>query len=131
MEETKGTSMLPLRTVLRANAAFSLLSGTILAAGSTALDDVLGIPTLWLATLGVGVVAFGLIVRRISEPDQVRRGSALLVVGADIAWVIGTAAVLLGFPELLSIAGRWTFGIIGLFVLDFALLQVLGLKDAA
>ena len=123
MEETKGTSMLPLRTVLRANSAFSLLSGTILALGSTVLDDALGIPTFWLASLGVGVVAFGLIVRRISEPDPV------LVVGADVAWVIGTGVVLVGFPELLSVTGRWTFGVIGLFVLDFALLQVLGLRD--
>ena len=122
--------MLPLRTVLRANSAFSLTSGAVLVFGALVLDDLLGVPAGWLAALGVGVVAFGLLVRRLSEPDPVARAAALAVIAADISWVLGTAVVLLGFPDLLSVVGKWVFGIVGVFVLDFALLQTLGLKDS-
>ncbi|NND84478.1 MAG: hypothetical protein HKN46_04955 [Acidimicrobiia bacterium] len=122
--------MLPLRTVLRSNSAFSLLSGAGLLLGALALDELLGVPAGWLAALGAGVVAFGLLVRKLSEPDTVARNPALFVIAADVSWVIGTGVILLAFPDLLSEVGRWVFGIIGVFVLDFALLQTLGLKDA-
>ncbi|UCG40973.1 MAG: hypothetical protein JSV07_01580 [Acidimicrobiia bacterium] len=122
--------MLPLRTVLRANSAFSLTSGAALVFGAFVLDDLLGLPAGWLAALGAGVAAFGLLVRRLSDPDPVPTGAALFVIAADLSWVIGTAVVLLAFPDLLSATGMWVFGIIGLFVLDFALLQALGLRSS-
>ena len=129
MGETKGPSMLPLRTVLRANSAFSIATGAALLFGSLVLDDLLGVPSGWLAALGAGVVAFGFLVRRLSEPDPVPRRSGWFVIGADVAWVLATAAVIVFFPELLTGTGTWVFGIAGLLVLDFAMMQWLALRD--
>lgn len=122
--------MFSLRTVLRTNAGFSLLSGAVLALGSTVLDDILGVPAVWLAALGIGVAAFGVVVHRLSATDPVSRTAAGFVIAADLAWVVGTAVVLVGFPDLLTTAGAWTFGVVGLAVLDFAVLQALGLRQA-
>lgn len=123
--------MIPLRTVLRANSAFSLLSGAVLLFGALALDDLLGLPAGWIAAIGAGVVAFGVLVRRLSEPDPVPRRSAWFVIGADVSWVLATAVVIVVFPDLLTDTGTWVFGIIGLLVLDFAVMQWLGLREDA
>jgi hypothetical protein len=57
----------------------------------------------------------------IHEPE------ARLAVGADIAWVVGSVALVAFDPLGLTLAGRVAVIVIALCVADFALLQALGL----
>jgi len=118
-----------LHTALRINSIFSLLSGVGLALGATLLDEALGVGAIWLVAVGVGVVLFGVVVGRVASQHPVPRRAARGVIVADLAWVIGAAALIFGFPDLLSTAGKWTLGIISSFVLDFAILQGVALKQ--
>ncbi len=119
--------MIPLPTVLRINSVFSVITGAALALGAEVLDEVTGVDALWLVGVGIGVVVFGVVVGRVAARRPVPRQSALAVIGADLAWVLGAAGLIFGFPNLLTTAGKWTLGIISLFVLDFATLQAFGL----
>lgn len=121
--------MIPLRTALRINSVFSLASGAGLAVGASLLEGVLGVDAIWLVAVGVGVVLFGVVVGRIAAGRPVPRQAARGVIVADLMWVIGAAALIFGFPELLSTAGKWTLGIISTFVLDFAILQAVALQQ--
>jgi hypothetical protein len=47
---------------------------------------------------------------------------------ADIAWVIGAAVVLIGFPRSMSTAGLWALGLVTFTVADFAAVQAIGLR---
>ena len=119
--------MIPLHTVLRINSVFSIISGAALALGAEVLDEVIGVAALWLVGIGIGVVVFGVIVGRVAAQRPVARKAAGAILAADLAWVFGAAVLIFGLPDLLSTAGKWTLGVISLFVLDFATLQAFGL----
>lgn len=48
-------------------------------------------------------------------------GSSLRSI-ADVAWVVGALAVILGFPNAMTSTGLWALGIPTLAVADFAVL---------
>ncbi len=120
--------MIRLPTVLRVNSVFSIVSGSAMAVGSVLLEDLVGVAALWLVGIGIGVVLFGVAVGRIARNDPVPRRAGWAVVLADLGWVVGAAILIFGFPDVLTGAGKWTLGIISVFVLDLATLQVVGLN---
>ena len=123
-----------LRRVLRLNAAFSLVTGlsAVVAAGPVA--ELLGIDQVWLVrATGAALVGFAGTVAAIARVDSTSLGRlARLVSLADLAWVIGTVPVVAA--GWLSVAGAVTMAVIGLVVLDLAVLQLLaaaGIEDRA
>lgn len=115
-----------LSRVLMANAAFSAVTGVILAGGAIPLSRWLGIPMWLTVAVGVGLLPFSLaaaVVARRPKPSTLR-----LVVIADFAWVAGAAIVILGFPESMSTPGLWTLGLVSVAVADFAVFQTVGLR---
>ena len=121
--------MIPLHTALRVNSVFSVVSGAGLALGANALDEALGVDAIWLVAVGIGVVLFGIAVGRIAARKPIPRRAVRGVIAADLAWVIGAAVIIVGFPDMLSTAGKWTLGILSAFVLDFVILQGVALKQ--
>ena len=113
-----------LRAVLAVNAATSLAAGT---AGLVAAP-------FWVERLGLGsagwtrLISFGLVVFAIDVALLAGRGSrwlrpgALAVSAADLAWVAATIAVLATVD--LTAEGRVVAVVMGVGVLDFALLQL-------
>jgi hypothetical protein len=50
------------------------------------------------------------------------------VIIADVAWVLGAAVVLIGFPQTMTPAGLWALGLVTFAVADFAAVQAIGLR---
>jgi hypothetical protein len=119
------TSKLLTRT-LAANAGFSALSGLILIGGASPLSRWLGIPTWLSVAVGVGLLPFAVAVIRVARDPKPQ--AARMVVVADIAWVVGAAVVLIGFPRSMSTAGLWSLGLVSVAVADFAVFQTIGLR---
>jgi len=119
------TSKVLART-LAANAGFSALTGLILIGGALPLSRWLGIPTWLTVAVGVGLLPFAFMVITVArdpKPQAVR-----MVILADLAWVIGAAVVLIGFPRSMSTAGLWSLGLVSVAVADFAVFQTIGLR---
>lgn len=117
-----------LRTTLTVNAAFSGLAGLGTSALSGALADPLGIPQAVLVVVGLGLVPYAIMLRRFATGADLRASQAWIAIGADLAWVVASVAVLAVSPGGLTTLGHWVIGIVALGVADFALLQWMGVR---
>ena len=125
-----------LRRTLWGNAVFSVISGAVLVAFATpfarlATEAPLTVMGLDLALvfelLGLGVVAFGAICAWAASRETLPRSWAQLIFAADIAWVVGSALVLM-LPAAWTTAGIAGIAVVALIVADLAVLQYLGLR---
>ena len=125
-----------LRRTLWGNAVFSVISGAALVAFATpfarlATEAPLTVMGLDLALvfelLGLGVVAFGAICAWAASRETLPRSWAQLIFAADIAWVVGSALVLM-LPAAWTTAGIAGIAVVALIVADLAVLQYLGLR---
>ncbi len=125
-----------LRRTLWGNAVFSVISGAVLVAfagpfAALATDAPLSVGSLELATvfelLGLGVVAFGAIAGWAASRETLPLAWAQAVFVADVAWVAGSALVLL-LPGSWSTIGIAGIVVVALIVADIAVLEYLGLR---
>ncbi len=119
-----------LRLALIANASFSALSAALCLSASQAIGKFMGVPTGEIFSLGVelGLFALGigfLLSRDLTAPWARRVVGAIIAL--DVLWVIASLA-LLALPTPLTVAGKWTLGIVALAVADFAFFQWRGLR---
>lgn len=117
-----------LRNVLRANAAFSILSGTVMIVVGAALGASLGKPAS-VAPDGVVLLVFAAVILWIARAETVSLKAAGVIVALDTVYVVDTARQI--FTAQFSTAGTWFYGVAALVVLDFAVLQLGGLLEAA
>ncbi|MBV9834054.1 MAG: hypothetical protein JO055_06600 [Alphaproteobacteria bacterium] len=129
-----------LRRTLYGNAAFSVVSGAVLAifAGTLVRVSVAASDT-WLGSalgtvvllLGLGVIGFGAICWFIASRPQMPVWLARVILWADIGWVAGSALVLvLGASALTG----WGLALViapALVVADLAIFEWLGLRRMA
>lgn len=106
---------------LRANALFSAGSGAAIALASSLLPGALGVGgvILYLA-LGIGLVLYGAWLWALSR-SEVQRGEGLAVVAGDVAWVLGSAALVAS--GALTPGGTWTVAAAAVVVGVFAIGQ--------
>lgn len=125
-----------LRRTLWGNAAFSVVSGAVLAifAGpfaEAAAHGPVSVFGLDLATifafLGVGVIAFGALCAWVASRETLPEGWARVIFAADLAWVAASILVL-AMPATWSLAGFVGIGVVALIVADLAILEYLGLR---
>ena len=125
-----------LRRTLWGNAIFSVISGAVLVVfagpfAALATEAPLSVGGLELAVvfelLGVGVVAFGVLAGWAASRESLPRGWARAVFAADVAWVAGSALVLL-LPAPWSALGIAGIVVVALIVADIAVLEYLGLR---
>jgi hypothetical protein len=125
-----------LRRTLWGNAAFSVVSGVVLAifAGpfaAAASAEPISVGGLDLALvfelLGIGVVAFGALCAWIASRETLPEAWARAIFAADIAWVAASIVVLL-LPASWTLAGIAGIAAIALVVADLAILEYLGLR---
>lgn len=124
-----------LRRTLWGNAVFSIASGAVLAifagpfAGAAAHAPVtlLGLDlVIVLELLGVGVIAFGGLCAWVGSRPALPQAWARVIFAADLAWVAGSALVLL-VPSWTT-AGIAGIVVVALIVADLAILEYLGLR---
>lgn len=117
-----------LKFVLLANATSSFAFGVLAVAATGWVTDRLGLDsgtaTAWTRIVGAGLIVFALAVAAVAlelRGCRQQRG-ALAVSAADISWVVATAVVI-GTVDLSGL-GVVLAVVIGVAVLDFAILQV-------
>ena len=125
-----------LRRTLWGNAIFSVISGAVLVAfagpfAALATEAPLSVGGLDLAIvfelLGVGVMVFGALAGWAASRETLPRGWARTIFVADVAWVAGSALVLL-LPAPWSAIGIAGIVVVALIVADIAVLEYLGLR---
>jgi hypothetical protein len=125
-----------LRRTLWGNAAFSVVSGAILAifagpfarAAAHGPVSVLGLDLATVfALLGVGVILFGGLCAWVASRETMPEAWARVIFAADIAWVAASILVL-AMPATWSVAGFAGIAVVALIVADLAILEYLGLR---
>ncbi len=81
-------SLPTLPALLRANAAYSVVTGGLAVAASEAAPQALAVPAPLLISLGIGLIAFGAGVAWFSSGTRATATAGLAIAGADAAWVV-------------------------------------------
>lgn len=108
-----------IRSILAANAAFSVASGGVLAIGGFWLETRLGPPGWSLTAVGVGVFIFGCLMRRGLRAAP--RATITWVLPADVGWVLGVTALVSLAPSLFTTSGMVATAAVTSVVAWFAL----------
>lgn len=128
IRETSQESSL-LRNALRGNALFSGLSGIVSLLAAQSLAAFTGIQeSLVFVVLGVVLILFAVDLIWIASRESINRRFAVAVIFMDVAWVAGSAIILLFDLVPLTVAGRWTIVFLAEVVAVFAILQTIGLR---
>jgi hypothetical protein len=116
-----------LRGALRANGAFSLLSGLVLIGAARPLAALFGLAgPAALLVVGVSLLFYAASLVRNAAREPINRSEALLAVILDAAWVVASAVLI--FAGVLSAAGNWAVAAVADVVLLFGVLQYVGLR---
>lgn len=118
-----------LRSALLGNSIFCFLSGLDFVLFSRPVAKFLGLsyPTVILV-LGLGLVAYALIVFMQSRKQILSLPFARLAITADLLWVICSAILIFTSLVAFTTAGKWAIAIIADIVLVFAIVQYFGLR---
>jgi hypothetical protein len=118
-----------LRMALRGNAMFSGFSGLLFLVAGQPVADVLGFDMPWpIRIVGIGLVVFALWLLVAARRPIVDRREVWTAIWLDVAWVAGSALLLITNPLPLTTQGQWAVGIVADIVGCFALLQWYGLR---
>lgn len=115
------------RAALLANAAFSGVSGVALAVVARPIASLLGVDAAWvLVAIGVGLVGFAAQLVATARATPIDPDRVKLVIGADLAWVVASAALVAWGP--LAPAGEALVVAVAAVVLGFAVLQASAIR---
>jgi hypothetical protein len=120
-----------LRRSLQINAVFSGVSGIAAALAAQPISNFIGTHsagTAHIFNLGITLLIFAAFLIYTAARQIINERFALTAIIMDYGWVIGSVAILMMDVFSLSLAGKILVGIIALLVLDFAILQTLGLQ---
>ena len=116
-----------LRNSLRANAAFSTASGIAFSLAGAPIADFIGVaPAALVTSVGLNLLAFAAALLWVSSRPTLSALLARIIIGLDLAWVVGTVAAV--YADLFTRAGALASVGIALVVLTFATLQWLGVR---
>ena len=87
--------IIALRPLLWIDAATCAAMGLLLVLCTDALSDILGLPSALVREVGIILLPFGLFVAWAALRPEPRR-SARIVIAANVAWVVGSFALLAG-----------------------------------
>lgn len=116
-----------LRTVLRENAAFSLVTGIGLVVAAPWIDTWLGLKIWRLVVAGVGLIGYSIFVWTGSAIDSLLATTGRIAVAGDTGWVVAAMGVV-AFTSWLTAQGEVALLIISVPVLLFAIGQAVGLR---
>ena len=117
-----------LRRALGVNCWITMANAVAFLAGGHLLAPVFGLPAPVLWVLGAGLLAFALHAGHVARKEMITRGEAAYFVAADVAYVVASVAVLVGFPGLMSGLGRLFFAAAADVVAILAVAEYAGLR---
>jgi hypothetical protein len=113
-----------LRYVLFGNAIFCGLGGLVCASGPGVISAILGLdiaPVILI--LGISLIGYAGFIYFMASRPVILRQFVLFAICIDSAWVLGSILLLLTGWLPLSVAGKWSVGILAVIVDLFASLQ--------
>jgi hypothetical protein len=114
-----------LRRSLRANAAFSTLSGLTFVVAAAAIGEFLGaVPALLVAGVGGQLLLFAAALIWLASRAEISVPIATAVIAADLLWVVGTVGVVCA--DVFSQGGAALAIVLADVVLLLAILQSIG-----
>lgn len=120
-----------LRGALLADAAFSGAAALLLIAGAGALDSVLGLPAVFLRTVGLILIPFVAGVAYLLSRDDIPRGGAWAVAVVNVLWVIDSIALLVAGVFEPTVLGQTFVVVQAIAVGVFAEMQIIALRKTA
>ena len=115
-----------LRRALLADGVVSGLSGLLLAAAPGVIAALVGTSPAIVATVGVSLLIYGVLLVRNARRETPRRAEAAAAVALNVAWLLASVAVVLA--GVLTREGNWAVILVGDVVLVFTALEVVGLR---
>ena len=116
-----------LQRLLKGNGAFSAASGVVLLFGAPWLDGAFGLPAWLLASVGLGLVAYGVQIVLLAKPATALPGGKFAT-AMDLGWVAGAVVILIAFPTAMTTAGRVALSLATLVVAALAAGQATTLR---
>lgn len=118
-----------LRRALQWNAAFSIISGTIMLTMFSPLGQFMGVelPALYIV-IGASLIVFSAGLMLNARREDISLTEAKISTLMDVVWVIGSIIVVFLPGTGLTLEGKWAIAIVADIVALFALLQYIGLR---
>jgi hypothetical protein len=121
-----------LRRSLQADSLFAFFGGLLLLVDAGPIATFIGLPASWILTdLGVFCLGYAALLFLAARRTPIHPGHALAFVIADVAWIVASAAILLGGWVPLTTAGVWAVLVVADIVGIFAALQYIGWRRLA
>lgn len=118
-----------LKNTLLANAAFSGTGGLACLVVNSMLTEFIGLADgVYLYVLGAGLILFAADVAYTATRNPVNTFFVKMIIGADIAWVVGSFLLTALMPHLFSFYGIILIEFVAIDVAIFAILQSIGFK---
>ncbi len=128
--KTSVKSLLP--RALRANAIFSAATGTALLALADVLGPTLGVSSPWvLRIVGLSLLPFAVQIWTLARSTPIPPARVRQVIGMDVAWVLASIVLLVVDAVPWTAAGVAALCAVAAVVGAFAVLQTIGLRQAA
>jgi hypothetical protein len=120
-----------LRRALRGNATFSAISGIAFLADGGPIAAFLGLksPTS-IVVLGVALLLFAAGLFWDTAQASINKRNARIIIALDVAWVIGSIALIALDPIGLTSAGKWAILVVADIVAALAVVEYVGLRRA-
>jgi len=116
-----------LRTALRGNALFSIISSVVILGMNRTLLEFLGLPSdADLTAVGLGLLAYAGWLLWNARRQKIRVVDVWIAVILDMVWVVGSCVLL--FAVRFSSGGKWVVGLVAEMVFLFGVMQWLGLR---
>lgn len=116
-------SLPDLFSILRSNAAYSMVTGCLAVAANADAARSLGLPADLLVAVGLGLIAFGVAVAWLSAETRATATAGLVIAIADALWVVSLVIFVAGFRP--SISGIFLVVVTTAPVAAFAIMQAL------
>ena len=117
-----------LHRVLWADATGSAISVVFTIAGAGLVGRWLDVSPWIPAAVGIALIPWVMLLVHTVRRVPLRTIAVAIIAAGNLAWVVGAAVLIFGFPDALSTGGKWIVGLFSLAVLDLGLLQLAGLK---
>jgi hypothetical protein len=115
-----------LRRALLADGVVSDLTGLLLVAAPRVIAGIIGTSSVIVASVGVSLLLYGFFLVRNARRESPRRAEAVAAVALNIAWLLGTAALVVA--SVLTREGNWALILVGDVVLVFTGLEIIGIR---
>lgn len=113
-----------LRRVLSGNAIFCGFGGLVCLSAPGVISAILGLDVApIIRMLGIGLIGYAGLVYFMASRPVILQQFVLVAICVDSAWVLGSILLLLTGWLPLSVAGKWTVGLLAVIVDLFATLQ--------